>query len=400
MSKSKTKKLLALLAVGAVMTTAAAGVAMSRNFHSAAAFADTEIEGEVTGVPGSQLNPVSAIEGVNEISKMVVKDNKMLNYKELVYYMTFKPAKTGVYAFTHSNPDVGVSEIYSTEETTYGEWDDTFSVYSVELTKDVTYTVVINNFDWTVDLTNYEDGAEYTLPIAATITVAYKGAAAGSTMETALPYTVGDTMYVQGNRDVWYKFTAETGTDYYLISFSGDAVAYNDFDGYLDEAATVTSNYKVFTGIFDVYIRVTPAADGYTQAQVLEVSKQSAGSCIATAQAIPENGVVGDGKWYTYTVGDSDVTLSLTPIDNAPVIVTEYKDDEGNVVFTDTYTLVGSVSVYNGCTLVDTLFDGTSITLEANTTYKFFAPADVYQTWNDEGEVVKEYNIQSKLVIG
>ena len=399
MTKFKTKKLLALLAVGAVMTTAAAGIAISRNFSSAAAFAETETE-EVTGVPGSFTNPVAVKDGANEIKKMVVKDNKMLNNKELVYYMTFKPAKTGVYSFTHSNPDVGVSEIYSTEETTYGEWDETFSVYSVELTEDVTYTVVINYFDWTINLTNYEDGAEYTLPTAATITVAYKGAAAGSTMETALPYTVGDTMYVQGNRDVWYKFTAETGTNYYLISFGGDAVAYNDYDGYLDEAATVTSNYKVFTGMFDVYIRVTPSADGYTQAQVLEVSKQSAGSCIATAQAIPENGVVGDGKWYSYKVGDSDVTVSLTPIDNAPVIVTEYKDEEGNVVFTDTYTIVGTVSVYNGCTLVDTLFDGASLTLEANTTYKFFAPADVYQQWNEEGEVVKEYNVQSKLVIG
>lgn len=399
MTKTKKMTLVALMAAGAIGMTTIAGLSLNKSFRGLSAYAGTSA---VTEAPeGSRDNPAPVKTGKNVITEMVVNDNKMLNYKELVYYMTFTPAQSGLYTFTHDNIDVGVGEIYSEDETTYGEWNDDFTVYSVELTADATYTVIVNNFDWMLDLTDYEDGAEYTLPVPATITVAYEGAAAGSSKDSALSYTVGDTMFVQGNSSVWYTFTPETSTEYYFIAFGGTAVAYiENRDGELVEKANVASNFEKFTVEDVAYVCVTPEAGNYTRVQVLEADKQTNGSCIATAEAIPANGVVGGGNWYKYTVGDSDVTVSLTPTDDAYEVVKEYKDAEGNVVFTDRYTVVGTVSVYVNCDLVTTLYDGASLTLEAGKTYYFFAPDDVYQDWDDDGNVTVEVAIQSKLVIG
>lgn len=400
MIKSKTKKMLALLAVGAVMTTAAAGVAMSRNFSSAAAFADSETEDVVTAVPGSEESPVTAIEGENTIEKMIVKENPEASVKELVYYMTFTPAKTGLYSFAQSDYNVVVGEIYSETDLPYGDWNENMTVYTVELTENIPYTVLVINYDWEIDLTGYEVGSEYKLPVAATITIGYKGVAAGRTWQNAIPYNVGDSIIVQGNKDVWYSFTGVADTEYYFISMQGTASVYYVTRGTIVLMAEATNGYKTISRASTLYIHVTPSEDSFVEVQVLEESKQTAGSCIVTAEAIPENGVVGGGKWYKHTVGESEESVSLSPIDNAPVIVTEYKDEEGNVMFTDTYTIVGSVKVYDGYNFLDLLFDGSTITLEAEKTYYFFAPDDVYQQWNEEGEVVKEYDVQSKLVIG
>ena len=397
MTNSKTKKLLALLAVGAVMTTAAAGVAMSKTIQSSTAFAYASEEDETPALKGSLANP-APVKEENEITEMVVSENKMLNYKELVYYMSFKPADSGVYSFTHSNPDVGIVDIYSQNETAYGSWDDTFSVYSAELSSEDTYTIVLKYLDWSIDLENVEANTYYTLKTPATVTVEYEGVKAGRTKEKAIPYKLGDTISVDDNKPVWYKLTADS-SEYYLISFGADATVYGENrKGDLVENKSVSSNFASFIGEDTLYVYVTPEAGNYAQVQILKASEQPAGSCIANAVALPENGVVGGGKWYTYEVGESNVTVSLTPVDNAYHVHKEYKDEDGNVMWTDDYTLVGSVSVYKGCNLIDTLFDGASITLEANTTYKFFAPEDEYQDWDDPE--FKPINVESKLVIG
>lgn len=270
--------------------------------------------------------------------------------------MTFTPANSGVYTFTHSNPDIGVGNIESAIEAPYGDWSDDFTIYSVELTKDVVYTVLINDFDWTLDLNDYELGSEYTLATPATITVAYASAAAGSTSETALPYTVGSTIIVpQGHDAVWYTFTS-TSTDYYLIALGGKAEEYVESRYGLEIDKTAENGYVEFTGEDVVYICVTPTATSAAEVQVLVKNEQEAGECIVTAVALPADGAVGDNKWYTYTAGENEkVTLT------------------GNV----------SVGVYAGYNKVDTLNGDDEFALTAGVTYNFFAP--LYKEY-DEGE--------------
>ena len=366
---TKSKKIVALLAVFAMGATAAAGVAMSRNFHGAA-FADTGVEDEVTVVPGSEESPVTAVEGVNTIEYMVVGGNAEMDYKELVYYMTFTPAKSGVYDFTHSNPDVGVGQIYSESQYPDGEWDDNWTVYSVELTADVEYTLIVNNFDYMVDLTEYEVGSEYELTPAETITIAYGSAAAGSTWESAIPYTVGETMYVsQGHDAVWYSYNAASLGSCYLIAMDGTATAYISGRGGLTQIATATDGFDEITRESIVYICVTPSAEKNAEVQVLVKDKQSAGSCIITAIVI-NNGEtqVGDGKWYRYTAGENEkVTLT------------------GNV----------DVEVFADYNRVDYLWEGKEVELTAGVTYNFYAPA--YSGYDEEtGET---YPLYSTLTI-
>lgn len=404
---TKCKKIAALLAVLAMGATAAAGVAMSTNFHGAA-FADTGVEDEVTPVPGSEQSPVTAVAGVNTISHMVVGGNEEMGFKELVYYMTFTPASNGVYTFTHSNPDVGVGQIYSENDYPDGEWDDSWTVYSVELIKDVEYTLIVNNFDWSVILDELEVGTEYELSPAETITIAYASAAEGSTWESAIPYTVGDTIYVsQGHAEVWYSFEA-TDTEYYLISMGGSATAYEEFIGDLEELASVTSNYDSFTYDDVVYICVTPSAGSSAEVQVLVKSEQTDGSCIVKAIEINAGTTqVGDGKWYTYTAVEGNKTASVTPVEGAEVIV----DENGST------TLCGSVDVYDGYNYIGTLYNGTfipailpeveegeevpvytNVELTAGKTYNFHAKAYEYEGENSEGEAVT-IDIMSLLAI-
>ncbi len=365
---TKSKKIVALLAVFAMGATAAAGVAMSTNFHGAA-FADTGVEDEVEVIPGSEKAPVTAVEDVNTISYMVVGGNAEMGFKELNYYMTFTPAKSGVYDFTHSNPDVGVGQIYSENQYPDGVWDDSWTVYSVELTAGVEYTLIINDFDWTVNLDDLEVGTKYELATPETITIAYGSAAAGSTWESAIPYTVGETMYVsQGHAAVWYSFEA-TDTEYYLIAMGGSATAYEEFVGDLEELVSVTSNYDTFTYDDVVYICVTPSAESNAEVQVLVKGEQTDGSCIVKAIEIGKGATqVGDGKWYTYTAGENEkVTLT------------------GNV----------DVEVFAGYTRADYLWEGKEIELTAGVTYNFFAPA--YSGYDEEtGET---YPLYSTLTI-
>ncbi|MDE6790704.1 MAG: hypothetical protein K2J61_03175, partial [Clostridia bacterium] len=296
----KTKKLVALLAVFAMGATAAAGVAMSTNFHGAA-FADTGVEDEVEVIPGSEKSPVTAIEGVNTIEYMVVGGNAEMGYKELNYYMTFTPANSGVYSFTHSNPDVGVGQIYSENDYPDGEWDDSWTVYSVELIKDVEYTLIVNDFDWSVNLDELEFGTKYELTPAETITISYGSSADGSTKESAIPYTVGETIYVtQGHDPVWYSFTAEEGVEYYLISYSGNVVANRIAWGMTFELASANSGYSELNYNGIVYLCVTPSAESNAEVQILVKDEQSAGTCIVKAIEINAGATqVGDGKWYT-----------------------------------------------------------------------------------------------------
>lgn len=353
---TKSKKIVALLAVLAMGATAAAGVAMSANFHGAA-FADTGVEDEVEAVPGSEEAPVTAIEGVNTINYMVVGGNEEMGFKELVYYMTFTPANNGVYSFTHSNPDVGIGQIYSENDYPDGEWDDSWTVYSVELIKDVEYTLIVNNFDWSVDLTDKEEGTEYELTPAETITIAYGSAAAGSTWESAIPYTVGETMYVsQGHAAVWYSFEVTELTRFYLISCGGKAEEYYETREGLELDKTAENGYEEFNGEDVVYICVTPSAESNAEVQVLVKSEQSAGTCIITAIEINAGATqVGDGKWYTYTAGENEkVTLT------------------GDV----------DVEVFAGYNRVDYLWEGKEIELTAGVTYNFFAPA--YSGYDEE----------------
>lgn len=365
---TKTKKLVALLAVFAMGATAAAGVAMSTNFHGAA-FADTGVEDEVEVIPGSEKAPVTAVEGVNTIEYMVVGGNAEMGFKELNYYMTFTPANSGVYSFTHSNPDVGVGQIYSENDYPDGEWDDSWTVYSVELTAGVEYTLIVNDFDWSVDLEELEVGTKYELTPAETITIAYGSAADGSTKESAIPYTVGDTIYVsQGHAAVWYWFTP-ADTTYYLIAMGGNAVAYEDLFGELYELKNVTSNYDEIIAYGNVYICVTPSAESSAEVQVLVKSEQKAGDCIAEAITINAGATqVGDGKWYRYTAGENEkVTLT------------------GDV----------DVEVFAGYNRVDYLWEGKEIELTAGVTYNFFAPA--YSGYDEEtGET---YPLYSTLTI-
>lgn len=366
---TKSKKLVALLAVFAMGATAAAGVAMSRNF-SGAAFADTGVEDEVT-VAGSVDNPVKAVEGVNTIKYMVVDGDAEWGYfKELVYYMTFTPAKSGVYNFTHSNPDVGVGQIYSETQYPDGEWDDSWTVYSTELTANVEYTIIVNNFDWMVDLTDYEVGSEYQLATAETITIAYGSAAEGSTWETAIPYTVGETIYVpQGHDAVWYSYNAASLGYCYLIAMDGTATAYISGRSGLTQIATVTDGFDRVARESIVYISVTPSAESNAEVQVLVEDEQSAGSCIISAIAINKGETqVGDGKWYTYTAGENEkVTLT------------------GNV----------DVYVYAGYNSIGGLYEGKEIELTAGVTYNFFAPA---YTGYDE-ETGESYPLYGTLTI-
>ncbi|MDE5766427.1 MAG: hypothetical protein K2I17_04605 [Clostridia bacterium] len=365
---TKTKKLVALLAVFAMGATVAAGVAMSTNFHGAA-FADTGVEDEVEVIPGSEKSPVTAVEGVNTIEYMVVGGNAEMGFKELVYYMTFTPANSGVYSFTHSNPDVGVGQIYSENDYPDGEWDDSWTVYSVELIKDVKYTLIVNDFDWTVNLDELEVGTKYELTPAETITISYGSAAAGSTWESAIPYTVGETIYVsQGHAAVWYSFEA-TDTVYYLIAMGGSAVVYEEFIGDLDELTSASSGYSAFDYDDVVYICVNPSEESNAEVQVVEKDKQSEGTCIITAIEINKGETqVGDGKWYTYTAGENEkVTLT------------------GNV----------DVEVFAGYNRADYLWEGKEIELTAGVTYNFFAPA--YSGYDEEtGET---YPLYSTLTI-
>lgn len=353
---TKSKKLVALLAVFAMGATAVAGVAMGTNFHGAA-FADTGVEDEVTAVPGSEEAPVTAVEGVNTISYMVVGGNAEMGFKELVYYMTFTPANSGVYSFTHSNPDVGVGQIYSENDYPDGEWDDSWTVYSAELIKNVEYTLIVNNFDWSVNVDELEVGTEYELTPAETITIAYGSAAAGSTWENAIPYTVGDTMYVsQGHDAVWYSYNAASLGGCYLIAMDGTATAYVSGRGGLSQIATATDGVGNIEENTTVYVSVTPSAESNAQVQILVKDEQSAGSCIVTAIEIGTGATqVGDGKWYTYTAGENEkVTLT------------------GDV----------DVEVFADYNRADYLWDGKEIELTAGVTYNFFAPA--YSGYDEE----------------
>ncbi len=398
---TKTKKtIVAVLAIFAVGATAAAGMAMSKsNAHMA--FADTASVREATSVAGSVDNPVAAIAGVNTISNMVVGGNAEMGFKELVYYMTFTPANSGSYTFTHSNPDIGVGEISSATDVPYGEWNEDYTVYSIELTAGVEYTILVNNYDWNVDLTNYEVGSEYTLAAPATITIAYASAAAGSSSDNALAYTVGDTILVSAGHDpVWYTYNAASLGKCYLISMSGTATAYISGRGGLTQVATATNGKGDIEKNNTIYLCVTPTATEAAKVQVLLASEQTTGSCIVTAAAIPENKEVGNGTWYMYEA-TADGTAALTATDNAPTVVTEE----------ETVKLCGTVEVYEGYTLIGTLSDGayvpatlpaegetvptyTNVTLTANKTYYFYAPA--YEHVADDGTIVE---ILSKLVI-
>lgn len=396
-------KIVALLAIFAVSATAAAGIAMSRNFRDTAVFADTASVVDETAIPGSEENPVLAKAGVNTIEKMVVGGNAEMGFKELVYYMTFTPAESGVYSFTQSNVDIGVGNIESQTEAPFGEFNDDWTVYSVELTKGVEYTVIINDFDWMVDLTDYEVGTYYELAEPATITIAYASAAEGSSRDNALPYIVGTTIIVpQGHDPVWYSFEA-TGVNYYLIALGGEAAVYEELFGDINEIANANSGYSEFSYDYIAYICVTPTANESAEVQVLDVAEQTAGSCIVTAEALPENHEIGDGKWYTYTVGASNETASLTPAEGAIVI----EDENGS------HTLCGTVSVYEGYTFIGTLSNGVftpavlpateegeaiptyaNVELAAGKTYHFYAENSEYV--EDDGMVVE---ILSKLVI-
>ncbi len=402
---TKTKKTVAaLLAVLAVGATAAAGVAITRN--QSTAFAGTDAV-SATPVAGSEESPVAAVAGVNTISKMVVGGNAEMDYKELVYYMTFTPANSGMYNFTHSNPDIGVGEISSATDVPYGDWNEDLTVYSVELTANIEYTILVNNFDWTVVLDSYELGAEYTLAAPETITIAYASEAAGSTRDNALTYNVGDTILVSaGHAPVWYSFSGVADTNYYLISLQGTASVNYVFRNNLVKLTEVTENYSEFARTGNLYICVTPTEAEPAEIQILDQSKQTTGSCIVTAAAIPEDGIVGDGVWYTYTAA-AGVAASVVPTADAYVVQTE----EGAV------TLCGTVEVYEGYTHIGTLTNGsyvpaalpaegeevpsyTNVTLTEGKTYAFYAPKYVYQESNEQGEIILTVDVYSKLTIG
>jgi len=403
---TKTKKTVAaLLAVLAVGATAAAGAAITRN--QSTAFAGTDAVSEVTPVAGSKENPVAAVAGANTISKMVVGGNAEMGYKELVYYMTFTPANSGMYNFTHSNPDIGVGEISSATDVPYGDWNEDLTVYSVELTANIEYTILVNNFDWNVVLDSYELGAEYALAAPETITIAYASEAAGSTRDNALPYNVGDTILVSaGHAPVWYSFSGVADTNYYLISLKGTASVNYVFRNNLYTLTEVTENYSEFARTGNLYICVTPTATQSAEIQILDQSKQTAGSCIVTAAAIPDDGIVGDGVWYTYTAAVNG-SAALAPTADAYVVETE----EGTV------TLCGNVEVYEEYTHIGTLTNGAyvpaalpaegeevpsyaNVTLTEGKTYRFYAPKYVYQESNEQGEIILTIDVYSKLTIG
>lgn len=373
MEKTK-KRIVALLAIFAVSATAVAAASLSRNYHSAAAFADETTVTDETALAGSEENPVAAEAGVNTIDKMVVGGNAEMGYKELVYYMTFTPANSGVYSFTQSNMDVGVGNIYSQTEAPFGEYNDDWTVYSVELTKDVEYTVIINNFNWMIDLTDNSVGTYYDLEEPATITIAYASAAAGSSLDNALPYTVGSTIIVpEGHDPVWYSFEA-TGENYYLIALGGSAVAYEEFFGDINALANANSGYSEFSYDYIVYICATPTSTTAAEVQILVKDEQTTGSCIVTAETLPADGVVGGGKWYGYTA-ESNGSVSLTPTADAVTV----EDDNG------IHKLSCQVSVYDGYTFIGTLSDGV------------YAPAVLPET--EEGEEVPAYT-GAELVAG
>lgn len=394
MINSKTKKLIALLALGAVATTAAAtGIALTRN--GITVFADAVSVTEDSAIVGSEENPALAIAGVNTIGDMVVGGNAEMGYKELVYYMSFTPANSGVYTFTHSNPDVGIADIYSDYDYPYGDWNDGWDVFSVELTADVTYTVLINNFDWTVDLTDYEVGEAYTLASPETITIVNTSVAAGSSRDNALAYNVEDTIIVpQGHDPVWYTFVGNSEENYYVIVNSGSATVRKNF-----QTTTITNGYEFYSGSGTYYICATPTATAAAEIKVLVAEKQSEGSCIVTAVELPADRVVGDNTWYTYTVGEEDETVTVTPTADAYVVVEEHEDEEGNLVTTE-YVLCGSVDVYDGYTFVGSISEGSSFTLKAGKTYHFYAPSYVYEESDEEGNIILSVNVQSLIVIG
>lgn len=393
MTNSKTKKMIALLALGAVATTAAAtGIALNRN--GIAVFADAVSSAEDSAIVGSEENPALAIAGENTISDMVVGGNAEMGYKELVYYMSFTPANSGVYTFTHSNPDVGVADINSDYDYPYGDWNDGWDVFSVELTADVTYTVLINNFDWTVDLTDYEVGDTYTLASPETITIVNTSVAAGSSRDNALAYNVGDTIIVpQGHDPVWYSFVGNSEENYYVIVNSGSAAVRKNL-----KTTTITNGYVLYSGSGTYYICATPTDTAAAEVKVLVAEKQSEGSCIVTAVELPADRVVGDNNWYTYTVGEEDETVSVNPTADAYVVVEEHEDEDGNLVTTE-YVLSGSVDVYDGYTFVGSISDEASLTLEAGKTYHFYAPAYVYEESDEEGNIILSVNVQSLIVI-
>lgn len=355
-----TKKTVSFLTLSVCAAGATAvALAASNNFRTA--FADDGYEDEPVYITGSAENPAQAHAGVNEISYMVVDGNPEMGFAELTYYMSFTPANTGLYTFTHSNPDIGVGDIYGDYDYPYGEWNDDFTVYSVELTAEENYTVLVSNYDWSVDLTGYEAGAKYVLAQPETITVAYASAAQGSTSENALPYTVGDKIIVpEGHDDVWYTCTAEAGADYYLVAVSGSAKVYSKGRTTLKLEASATDNYDSLKGVNTLYICVTPAETGSAEVQILIKDKQTDGSCIVTAIGIDGTAQVGGGNWYNYTAAE-DATAALS--------------GEASVDVYEGYVYIGTL--YNGL-FVAASAEGESaatVALTAGKSYNFYAPA-------------------------
>lgn len=386
---TKTKKtvvaLLAVFAVGATATVAS--MSFSKNAHTA--FADTSAPAKAVALAdetsiapvGSEENPeVVTVGETITIREMYVIGNPEMGYKELAYYLSFTPTQSGVYNFKHSNPDIGVNEIYSETEAPYGDWNDDWTEYSLELTKDVTYTISLSNFDWMIDLSDYEIGAAYTLDEPATIDISYANAADGSTYQKALTYEVGDTIIVPAGHDaVWYTFTGEAETAYYLISMGGNVSVNYVSRNVVILVKETGVGYTDFSRAGTLYLCVTPTATEPAEVQVLKVADQTEGSCVATAAELPENRIVGDNMWYKYTVGGSNVEVSLVPTDDAPVV--------------DGVKIAGTVYVYDGCTFIDTLYEGKTVTLESGKTYNFFAPKYEYKETDESGEVtVQEVN--------
>ena len=411
---TKTKKTVAaILAVCAVSATAVAGTSMSNLLRGTTVFANTAVVSETTAVKGSEEKPALAEAGVNTISYMVVGGNAEMGYKELVYYMQFTPAESGLYEFTHSNPDIGIGDIYSETDAPYGEWNDDFTVFSVELTKGVEYTFVVNNFDWMLDLSGETVGAEYNLEVPATITIKCASAAAGSSRDNAIPCKLDGTIIVpKGHDPVWYSYTGEADSSYYVIVSSGSAQIRRNFT-----TVTVTNGYREYSGTVTCYICAIPTETESAEIQLLDASEQSEGTCIVTAEALPANHEVGGGVWYEYTVGNTDETASLKPVEGAYVVENKNEDEEGNVTVEKT-TLCGTVAVYEGYKYVGTLSDGvftpavlpkveegqevptySDVTLSAGKTYHFYAPAYEYKVTDENGDVVQVIEILSSLII-
>lgn len=401
MSKTVTKAALAAVcAFGVGVAALPLGIAANVN----TVFADTATVVQQEDV-GTSDNPYVVNMGANTIDYMWVTDDNEVQAKELTYYMSFTPATSGVYGFAHSNPDIGIGQINAGNENPDGEWNDDNTLFTATLNADVNYTIVVYNYDWLINLDEYEVGEKYALSAPVDITVSYVSAAAGSTSETAILYTVGDIIEVNaGNAPVWYKFDANGS--YYLISYGGTVEARRVIRGTLQTFVSATAGSAEFEWTDEanptIYLLVTPTAAEDARVLVLDKSAQTEGSCIATAAAVPEDKIVGDGTWYTYTVGAENEKLSLTPTKYAPEVY-----NEGSEKFEK---LCGTIDVYDGYTLIGTLYDGvfipvvidgtvyTDVTLEAGKTYHFFAPKYVYSVSDESGNVTFRVDIYSQLV--